>query len=608
MTRRRAGAALALVALAALVAWWVRGEAPAAVDAARPGTAAVRWPKGLVRSYRFSVQGKSQVPMPDSDGAWTGDVQARGELELRGYGEQDGRTLLGLRLVKLETATMTLLGAPALQDRAGVEAALVGPEALVTLLPTGDVHHVATPKDASAVFSSLVQTLVGEVQWPLRAAPSWTLLEVTPRGRCETAFTRAGTELTKQRLRYATLTGFGLGVGNVRVASRATLSLNDDGQLIAATTSERLDGATADGRPAFNELAVTLEPLGTGTFEGAPPVVAEPVALDAVKAPHDADEQLLMQRVAGLTEAQLFDSVATYGASGFIPDVGLFVARASGLLKQRPELCAELAERASTTAASQKERDFALELLAAAGTGEAQAAMRTVLSSDVVKNDPTRRDRFLRLSLLKEPTPATVGFVSSERDAATGQDRNTLSLVLGSTAGELARTQPEAAQPFLAQLKDELSTARDVTERRHLLHALGNAGQAGAVDDVLRWAADADPKVRYAAVDALRFTPTPAARAAVTQAVADADVRVAVHAIDLLGQWQPDAAERAAIITAFRAGRLPWRTAHGVVTALAPFADDAQVRAFFEWVLTQPAADPSVHRRIESVLPGGVTQ
>ncbi|MEW6432611.1 MAG: HEAT repeat domain-containing protein [Myxococcota bacterium] len=608
MTRRRAGAALAIVALAAGFAWWLRGEEPRSDDAAHPGTASVRWPKGLVRSYRFTVAGKSQVPMPESDGAWTGDVQASGELELRGYGEKDGRTQLGLRLTKLGTATMTLLGAPALRDRAQVEAALVGPEAVVTLLPTGDVHSVAAPKDASAVFASLVQTLMGEVQWPLRPAPSWTLLEVTPRGRCETAFTRAGTELAKQRLRYATLTGFGLGVGSVRVAARAKLTLNDDGQLIAATTSERLDGATADGRPAFNELAVTLEPLGTGTFEGLPPSVAEAVALDAMKPPIDADEQLLMQRVAGLTEAQLFDGVATYGASGFIPDVGLFVARASGLLKQRPELCEKLAERAATTAASQKERDFALELLAAAGSTEAQAAMRTILSSEVVKGDPQRRDRFLRLSLLKEPTPATVAFVSSERDAATGQDRNTLSLVLGSTAGELARTSPEAAQPFLTQLTHELQSARDVTERRHLLHALGNAGQASAVDDVLRWASDPDPKVRYAAVDALRFTPTPAARAAVTQAVADADVRVATHAIELLGHWQPDAAERAAIITAFRAGRLPWRTAHGVVTALAPYADDAQVRAFFEWVLTQPAADPSVHRRIASVLPGGVTQ
>ncbi|MEW5742189.1 MAG: HEAT repeat domain-containing protein [Myxococcota bacterium] len=608
MTRRRGGAALALVALAALIVWWTHGESPAALDEAPRAAASVRWPKGLVRSYRFRVAGKSHAPMPGSDGAWTGDVEASGVLELRGHGEKEGRTLLGLRLTKLDTATMTLLGAPALRDRGAVEAALVGPEALVTLLPTGDVHGVAAPKDASAVFSSLVQTLLGEVQWPLRDTPSWTLLEVTPRGRCETAFTRTGTELTKRRLRYATLTGLGLGVGDVRVTSQAKLSLNDDGQLLAATTSERLDGATPEGRAAFSELSVVLEPLGAGAFEGAVPEVAAAVALDAVRPPLDADAQLLLQRVAGLTEAQLFDGVATYGASGFLPDVGLFVARASGLLKQRPELCARLAERASTPAASPKERDFALELLAAAGTAEAQAAMRAVLSSDVVRDDPARRDRFLRLSLLEEPTPATVGFVSSQRDAATGQDRNTLSLVLGSTAGELARTQPEAAQPFLARLREELSTARDVTERRHLLHALGNAGQSGAVEDVLRWVSDADPKVRYAAVDALRFTPTPAARAAVTQAVADADVRVAVHAVDLLGQWQPDAAERAAIIAAFRAGRLPWRTAHSVVTALAPSADDAQVRAFFEWVLTQPAADPSVHRRIASVLPGRMTQ
>lgn len=606
MTTRRV--LLLAVLVVGAVALWRAGEPahpPGSYRAALPEDApTVQWPRGLVRQYHLVLGGEASVPV--AGGAVLAGVTALdADLELRGYGEHDGLTVLGLRLTRLGEAKLVLFGSPALQDRAALEAALVGPEALLFLLPSGDVQRLAVPREGN-VFASLVQTIVGEVQWPLRAGPRWTLLEATARGRAETRFERGAVTLTKQRVRYPLLNGLGAALASPELNARATLTLSPEHQLVAADTAEDLAGLTADGRRATSRLSLKVTARGTTTFSPAAlPRAEQTLALDEKQAPADAQQQLLSQRIAGLSAEELFDGVAQLGASGVLPDLGAFVARASGLLLSRPELCARLAEHASQPGLSAREREFSLELLAAAGSPEAQAAMRAILSSDEVA-DPQRRQRFLRLSLLKRPTIETVRFVDDEWRRAAGQDQQTLALVLGSVAGELARTEPQLAQASLTELAHALERASGGRDQQHLLAALGNAGSEAHVDDVLRWVNHPDPDLRWAALDALRATPTPAARAAMLRATTDANARVAEYAVGRLGEWQPTVAEREAIVAAMRSGRLPWRAAHTVVTALAPYVSEPQVRALFEWLRGQAAVDPSVWRRIDSLLSGGM--
>lgn len=603
MTRRRWLALASLLGLAGLVVFfaWPSERPLPGLDSDAPRFS---WPQGLVRQYRLLAEGSSVVPSPDDGKPMSGVASTEATLELRGYGVHDGRVVLGLRLTKLLTAKMTLFGQPAMQDRAALEAALVGPEAFLSFLPTGDLVQVRFERDVNNTFKGLAELVAGELQAPLRKGASYTLIETTTRGRAKTVFTAGDGSLTKQRVRYVSLSGFGKGAVDLQLEGLTSLTLSPEGQPLRVTTHERLFTAQSS---SVQDLTLIAE--GEARFAGALPT--QPLVeakLDELTVPADAREQILSQRIAGLTEAELFASVEAYGLAGTLPDLGLFMGRATGLLIKHPELCARLAERASRTSTSPQERTFALELLASAGGPTAQAALRDILSSENVAKDPLGRRAFLRTTLVRHPTPETVAFVAEKYRSSTGADRDTVALALGATAGALAREgHPDLAEPVLEQLKADLARARETREREHLLAALGNAGLEKYAPDVLAFAADPDADVRYTAIDSLRKMPTPQVRGAVSLAVSDADARVAAKAVEVLGDFHPDGAERQAIINAMRNGQLAWRDAATVINALAPYAADAQVRAFFQWLARQDALDPSQRTRLQNILQGGLS-
>lgn len=600
MSRRRlaiVAAALGVGALLLLWGWRATGDEPGSLTARR-----FAWPPGLVRRYQLVADGRAVTPSPADDSQLRGEAHTEATLELRGYGERDGRVVVGLRLSALGPVRMTLLGGAAAQDRAALEAALVGPEAFLSFLPTGDLAEVAFAADTNNVFKGLAELVAGELQAPLRAEPSWTLLESTTRGKAQTRFTLSGDTLTKVRERYATLVGFGRGGAPVTVEGQTTITLSAQAHPLRVTSHERLRA----GPVAESVQDLSLVFLGEGAFDGQWPAVAlVPAPLDEAPAPLDAREQVMAQRIAGLTEAELFEGLESYGAAHTLPNLGLFMGRASGLLLKHPELCGRLAERAANPATPAAERTFALELLAAAGSPTAQGAMREVLDSENVRADPLGRRAFLRTTLLKRPTPETVAFVGERYQGATGTDKQTLGLALGATAGLLARQgKPELAARHLDGLRAELASARDTTAKEHLLAALGNAGLEPYVPDVVRFTKDPEPLVRVQALDALRKTTTPEVRSVVKQAASDPDPRVVVAAVELLGGFDPDASERQAIIDAVRQGRVPPRDLGTAIGALERFVADPQVRALFLWLSVQQALDPSQRTRVRNLLEG----
>ena len=340
MTRRRWLALASLLGLAGLVVFfaWPSERPLPGLDSDAPRFS---WPQGLVRQYRLLAEGSSVVPSPDDGKPMSGVASTEATLELRGYGVHDGRVVLGLRLTKLLTAKMTLFGQPAMQDRAALEAALVGPEAFLSFLPTGDLVQVRFERDVNNTFKGLAELVAGELQAPLRKGASYTLIETTTRGRAKTVFTAGDGSLTKQRVRYVSLSGFGKGAVDLQLEGLTSLTLSPEGQPLRVTTHERLFTAQSS---SVQDLTLIAE--GEARFAGALPT--QPLVeakLDELTVPADAREQILSQRIAGLTEAELFASVEAYGLAGTLPDLGLFMGRATGLLIKHPELCARLAER-----------------------------------------------------------------------------------------------------------------------------------------------------------------------------------------------------------------------------------------------------------------------
>lgn len=601
MTRTRALVLGGLALLVAgLVAFFLRGgpATPAPVSAAQ-------WPVGTEKTYRLTLRAHAELPGVDPRGpAAPSDLVTTGLVRLRSYRADGGFLKLGLSLARLDEATMTVFGEPAMQDRAALVAALTSGEAVLTVRPEGDLVDVDFTPGSHNLFKTFAQTLAGELQLPVRDGATWTVVDTTLRGKAEATYQRTADGFRRTRPRYVKLTAFGQGLREVTVAAETRFVVGAGG-LTSLDSREALGGFTPEGAPVQSALELSLEPVDAAPLAAVLPTQLEDSSPGEVVRPADWKAQMLAQRIAGLTPQQMMDGVAMNAAGASVESVARFLPRASGLLLQHPELCLALAERAKAPTTPAKERVFALELLAAAGSAEAQAAMRDILSSEALTNDPARVERFQRLSLLRRPTAETVAYAGEAWRRGSPAERQTLALVVGATAGMLSRTGGEAeAGPWVAELRQALQGARDLEERRALVGALGNAGLESAVPDVLAALRSPDEALRADAVIALRKTPVPEARQAAVQALQDPALPVKAEAVELLRRWKPDDAERAALIAAVRAGRLPMSVLHEVVSALEPFAAQPDVKAFFEWLSVQREADPSLQRRAR-VLAGG---
>lgn len=212
----------------------------------------------------------------------------------------------------------------------------------------------------------------------------------------------------------------------------------------------------------------------------------------------------------------------------------------------------ELFERPETT---DERRLFVLDLLAGAGSIDAQVVMRRLLSLSVARRNCRVFASFVqRLALVDMPDGPTLRFlmsVFSESRSLPLDVRAACAYALGAAAGHaLAAGDRDSAIAATEPLRACLTASSDAAERASLLTALGNAGlpQDGVL--VLRFVKDADPTVRSAAALALRKIVSPYAREALHVLAGDPNAKVAASALVALSEHplSDDDVERLALL------------------------------------------------------------
>ena len=118
------------------------------------------------------------------------------------------------------------------------------------------------------------------------------------------------------------------------------------------------------------------------------------------------------------------------------------------------------------------------------------------------------------------PSPATeamlseLAFHSLERNIAS-----TAQLALGSLSRRLAENSPERSARIVRRFLQVLGPSKSSDENYQTLLVLGNAGSAEALPAVLPFASDPSPRLRGAALWALRWIDTPAVDARLAEAL-----------------------------------------------------------------------------------------
>jgi hypothetical protein len=563
----RAGlVAAALAAAAGLVCGTSDSTAGAAAPPATDATAAspgvefaLRWPKGKRYTYRldWTRDDRAMAAGQGSGAELTGELALRGTLELRSYGLVAGATVLGLRLPSLEEHRVLVLGQSALPDRAAVDDTFRDEEALIEIDPRGHIRALRYASDAPPLFKHLVQALVTETEVvvsvaALRKGESWTVPSATARGASELRFSvldEATPTLSRERLKYTKLALPG-GAGEhalPSLRSKGTITLSPEGHVVSLSDAEELRVREGQMDLLSSRSAIEMRLLGVDEVRIEGDVEARSSGFERVfpgefaAGGASAEAQHLAQRVDGMTREEMLGGVSAFAAVRDAPGKNRWFWRATGLLIERPEHCRDIVSRFRSAGATTATRYLLLEMLAAAGHAEAQAAMREALDSRQARaSKGTEYPMMLqRLSLLEAPEVATVEFVQGLYDRATREEATNLRMasayVLGASAGKLHRAgKPELARPFVEVLTRDISMARSSEELASLLRALGNTRMPEVFSSLAPHASDADARIRQATSAALFGIDTVESVATLLELVDDPSIPVQHAALKTL--------------------------------------------------------------------------
>jgi hypothetical protein len=205
-------------------------------------------------------------------------------------------------------------------------------------------------------------------------------------------------------------------------------------------------------------------------------------------------------------------------------------------------------------------RGIVLDLLAGAGTFEAQVVIRRLLALSVARRSNRTFAGFVqRLGFVESPDGPTLRFLMSVYAESRGEPhdvRAACAYALGAAAGHaLAEGDIDAAVRASDVLRRDLLAASSIVEKCALLTALGNAGVPTDVASLTRFTADAEPPVRSAAALALRRMTVREASAQLVSLLADREVMVAQSALLALAEHELDDEEVARIAELVLGGR-----------------------------------------------------
>jgi hypothetical protein len=547
----------------------------------------------------------------------SGSVDAQADLLLRSYGKAGDVHVMGLSLASVDKFAWQVLGESVVKDP---KALFDKSEAFLEVEPSGRIRQTFFASNTPSEFRGFVQWLTPQLQFVLPKseaewdAHAWSVVEETSHGRAKSSYSASEDEpleLSRTRASYETLLSSDIKAAKYTSDDVAHASCSSEGHIESIESHSKLDVSEAgEATLAFeNTFSLELKDITEGparrmlslrsdAFQGYAPT--ETPNAEA------AQEQALANRVGNLTPGQMVSDVLEFANGGRMSQRWLW--QATGLLQQNPEACAELGEVFGDDSFSQQGRGLILDLLASAGTPEAQKVLRDLLASKAAKADQTSQAvLFNRVGLVSEATPETAEFIAEQFDAAAdepmGPMRIASAYAMGSVAGAQAdQGNAKAAAELNARIVTSLEAASAPEEKAVMLRALGNTGLEENVDTLVDYTKHGETRVRAAAASALRDTHNEQSMSALLDLLRDPEWEVQQAALSSLARYTLTADEARRIEELVVSGVVGSRNDPLLVTVLARNATVQQpLAAGFGHVLARNMNNGQLAARIRAV-------
>ncbi len=453
---------------------------------------------------------------------------------------------LRLSFSSVDRHTLKTLSSEVFPTQEQAVASLVGRQARLRIGYDGVPRDVAFEPGASDIFVNVVQWVVAQSRVSLEKGTAWEKTERGPFGESRVRYARTGGGLTRTRTEYLSFDAFARspdtrvtrldGRSSVRVQGGVVESLETKESV---RVEARTGGVDLDANVSFE---LRLRGVDHGASTSVDPIAfgsATPAGQPAIGS--ETQAQLLEQRIGGMTREQLLSEVVTMGNGGLMPQHTRWLWRATGWLKKDPTLARELTKAALAKSATDKMRALVLDLFASVGHAEAQAEMRTILTSAALTPSGARPVLLQRVSFLDAPEPATVSMVwdafregkrQGESDLMTASAHS-----LASASRKMAKNGDGAgAHRVVEALRAEVEGATTSASRAELLGALANSDDPEVANVARPFASSSESDLREAAATALRKTDTRDATNLLLTLCGDADSNVQRAALASLGE------------------------------------------------------------------------
>ncbi len=606
--RTRTRTLLAVAALAGVAVWLL------APRSRPPAHRSFRWPVGVALTYDLTLSSTDTAALshgPAGSGAAPSPVEARttlrGQLRVHRLPADGEHVTLGLRLVALDTASVTIAGREALQpdDRAALSAT----DAVAELEPDGTVAGLSFAPGTPEVVQNLYMLVATETAVTLGGGARWTAAERTLQGTAVSRYRVVGSAgprltLARERRGYHDLTA-------ARAAGRALSHRDtgdatvvvDDGVLARLEAHETLRvGGGEDGTELGHDVSATLV-LRTRAAVAARLPPPGPVRQAGELAVRDGLEaRMLAQRVDGLDGATLLDTLAHAGPTGQVPDHNRFLWRATGLLRQQPALAAELGRLFDAATTGVEGRALILDLLVGAGNPASQEALRGAIERGRAAGAPGFAMLYQRLGLIAHPDAATLYFARARAQAPGPEGRDAALASYGAVAGKRLRDGDPRARADVDALVAGLTGAGDAEEQKAHLLAVANARDAALEPTLAAFAAAPDWRVRRATAQALFEARGDVSRRALVGLGGDPDGEVQRQALISIGDRRLPDADLTSLAAVVDRGGMGETGYDALLDVVADDLDRGEARAVVEAVLRQPVQNVRVLGRARQLL------
>jgi hypothetical protein len=519
--------------------------------------------KGVYRTYRFTYSDENTTTIfPDRLGrkggrasTYMSSLSFDGDLREKDYGMVGGERIFSLSFDAVRTSRFAMNGHAVFENPEQFIGKYRNFEMFVSVDGSNRITRFLFPDKTPQVFKTFMITTAQEIQVTIeQGKKNWSAGEVTQHGKGKMDYRVTGmkknrVEIEKTAKNYD-YPGLIAPTDRQSVDLREKVTLSREGFVENIDKKEKTTVTSPANRQTILDVKkeMKLSMTGRGTFD---PGAFGPERLKTMlpvypgeSAPDPSENRrLLAEQASDL----LYEDIENWIGS-FKPDPkdnranNAMFYKSAGFLKLQPKSAERIAAFARKKERTSGERTLAMNLLAAAGTENAQSAMRAVLSDPEVRKDPQYGVFIQNFSFMDvKPAQGTVEFLSNMMTGKKGYESYAAAHAFGACIHKFyTRSEKERALALNKRILMKIDAAATPDERAEYIGALGNAGMFENNRVLLSYFSDPVPRIRAEAAMALRKTETAEVREKVTGLFKDNDRGVQRSAIQTSMQFNTD--------------------------------------------------------------------